>query len=96
MNDTIFDMKIIAIGDGYFLAEPQPDKLFLYYLVIENLNVAINTTINMIENKNINLSKIIWNCIDKETENAMHKINSRYGREIIYKYEIKNKICEVL
>ena len=50
----------------------------------------------MIENKNINLSKIIWNCIDKETENAMHKINSRYGREIIYKYEIKNKICKVL
>ena len=96
MNDTIFDMKIIAIGDGYFLAEPQPDKLFLYYLVIENLNVAINTTINMIENKNINLSKISWNCIDKEIENAMHKINSRYGREIIYKYEIKNKICKVL
>ncbi len=50
----------------------------------------------MIENKNINLSKIIWNCIDKEMENAMHKINNRYGREIIYKYEIKNKICKVL
>ena len=96
MNDTIFDMKIIAIGDGYFLAELKSGKLILYYLVIKNLNIAINTTINMIENKNINISKIIWNCISKETENAMHKINSRYGKEIVCKYEIKKKTCKVL
>ena len=38
----------------------------------------------MIENKNINLRKIIWNYIDKEMENAMHKINSRYGKKIVY------------